>query len=182
MGAGDVVRIDYPDVRYGAAFIEIYDGTEWKTLCKCGKSVAREKAKAIVDAIRNFVIMSHQSDPCSWDVDSDRIGELVNAVTNMSETKHTPGPWEVETVPTQIGHAHRIKPINACLYVDHRGAKERDEKTVTALANARLIAAAPGLFKACKRIVAAYERNQSLPFFSEMAYIREAIARAEGET
>lgn len=84
IGVGDVVRIDYPDVRYGAAFIEIYDGTEWKILCKCGKNVAREKAKSIVDTIRNFVVMSHQNDPSSWDVEPDRIGELVNAVTNMA--------------------------------------------------------------------------------------------------
>jgi hypothetical protein len=37
-----------------------------------------------VDAIHNFVVMSHQCDPCSWDVEPDRIGELVNAVANMA--------------------------------------------------------------------------------------------------
>lgn len=43
--------------------------------------------------------------------------------------KPTPGPWEVITVPTQIGHAHKIAPIGACLYVDHRNATEKDAKT-----------------------------------------------------
>jgi len=64
----------------------------------------------------------------------------------MSE--HTAGPWTVTTVKTSIGHAHKIEPINACIYVDHRGALETDSKTVTAAANARLLAAAPDMFAA----------------------------------
>lgn len=58
MRAKDVVRIDYPNVKYGAAFIEIYNGTEWKILFKCGKNVAREKAKLLCEAL---VYVSQQS-------------------------------------------------------------------------------------------------------------------------
>ena len=39
---------------------------------------------ALANAIRNVVVMSHQCDPCSWDVEPDHISELVNAVTNMA--------------------------------------------------------------------------------------------------
>ena len=58
--------------------------------------------------------------------------------------KHTPGPWLVETVKTSIGHAHKIGPINTCIYVDHRAPTETDSKTA---ANARLIAAAPDMLE-----------------------------------
>ena len=30
----------------------------------------------------------------------------------------TPGPWNVETVPTQIGMCHKIMPLKGCFYVD----------------------------------------------------------------
>lgn len=40
--------------------------------------------KAIANTLRSIVVMSHQNDPCSWDVEPDRIGELVNAVANMA--------------------------------------------------------------------------------------------------
>lgn len=62
--------------------------------------------------------------------------------------KFTPGPWRFITVVTSIGHCHKINPMNACIYVDHRGKDDRDEKTATALANARLISAAPELYAA----------------------------------
>lgn len=69
----------------------------------------------------------------------------------MSE-KHTPGPWEVDTVPTQVGHAHKIKPINACLYVDHRDRSSTDAKSITAKADAHLIASAPDMHKVLNAI------------------------------
>lgn len=56
---------------------------------------------------------------------------------------HTPGPWSVETVKTQVGHCHQILPIKACLYVDHRDMRQRDARTLKAKADAALIAAAP---------------------------------------
>lgn len=68
----------------------------------------------------------------------------------MTKPQFTPGPWTVETVATQIGHAHKIMPVHACLYVDHRDAKEKDMKTHTAHADANLIAAAPELYIACE--------------------------------
>ena len=75
---------------------------------------------------------------------------------------HTPGPWTVETVPTQIGVCHKIgpfpgscgKPVGyACVYVDGASAyKPRLGKEAELLANAVLMAAAPDLLMALRRI------------------------------
>ncbi len=113
----------------------------------------------------------------------------------MNTQKHTPGPWTVETVPTSIGHAHKIQPIGACLYVDHRDAKGKDAKTLDAAANAALIAAAPDLLEACKWFMAQLETgsivrditkdgspawaSQMARFVMELNKVAAAIARAE---
>lgn len=67
--------------------------------------------------------------------------------------KHTPGPWA--TKPTaSLGPQYAVYPEESgrdvALVYDH------DEHTE---ANARLIAAAPGLLEACKRLLTAIERN-----------------------
>lgn len=72
--------------------------------------------------------------------------------------EHTPGPWIMETVATQIGICHKIgpfpgkrpadKPRHACLYADYPSASAPGDAEL--LANARLIAAAPELLRACQ--------------------------------
>lgn len=62
--------------------------------------------------------------------------------TSKATIGHTPTPWSFETVKTQVGHAHKLTPINACLYVDHRDAAEKDQKTLEAAANINLIVTA----------------------------------------
>lgn len=79
------------------------------------------------------------------------------------KTEHTPGPWKLETVKTQIGICHKIGPFpplrpgdgpsHACIYVDGRYRPEDDPEST---ANARLIAAAPDLLEACKLVVKFY--------------------------
>jgi len=79
------------------------------------------------------------------------------------ETKHTPGPWYLETVRTSIGTCHKIGPFPsngaygetyACVYADNINecdygySKTGDEL----LSNARLIAAAPDLLAALKSV------------------------------
>jgi hypothetical protein len=68
---------------------------------------------------------------------------------------HTPGPWTLTTVLTQVGHCHKIGPFPsrgahsetfACVYVDGLGLRAEDSPEL--LANARLIAAAPELVAA----------------------------------
>lgn len=72
-----------------------------------------------------------------------------------TESKHTPGPWGMETVRTSCGVCHKVGPwphkwrvgdsMSACIYDDYPSPPEG---TDTMLANARLIAAAPELFEA----------------------------------
>ena len=81
----------------------------------------------------------------------------------MSEAKHTPGPWRIETVDTSVGICHKIGPFPAeyairpntwaCVYVDGmpRGHGALAE---TLLANARLIAASPHLLGVAKAALA----------------------------
>lgn len=67
------------------------------------------------------------------------------------KTKHTPGPWEIETVPIESrggsDTCHKIGPFNACIYDDwvprEKGISEEENN-----ANAKLIAAAPELLEA----------------------------------
>lgn len=100
--------------------------------------------------------------------------------------QHTPGPWTTEAVKTQVGHAHKILPIRACLYVDGRDFRETDEKTLTAAANARLIAAAPDLLAALQQALEDYKSMTSEDFRhgkdkAARAMMRAAIAKAEAE-
>lgn len=114
----------------------------------------------------------------------------------MSDTKHTPGPWAVSTVPTSIGHTHKIEPIGARLFVDHRDKAEKDAKTLTALANAHLIAASPDMYAALQPVLT--EAKQRADYMhdtwnpdahveltltiAELRAIHAAIAAAEGRT
>jgi len=97
----------------------------------------------------------------------------------------TKGPWSVETVKTSIGHAHKILPHNTCLYVDHRDAREVDQKTLEAKANAHLQAAAPDLYEALTEVLEWID-NWSPEFTldyewpSSSTKARAALSKAEG--
>lgn len=69
-------------------------------------------------------------------------------------SKHTKGPWRMDTVYTSSGIVHKIGPFPrstavdkigyACVYVDHPGAGPREEEL---LANASLMVVAPDMFE-----------------------------------
>lgn len=71
-------------------------------------------------------------------------------------SKHTPGPWHLETVKTSVGVCHKVgpfppsrtgeKPRHACLYADY--PSEHRPSDIELFANARLISAAPDLLAA----------------------------------
>lgn len=82
-------------------------------------------------------------------------------------SKHTPGPWVLDTIPTSVGICHRIGPFpprrpddvtvrHACLYADYPSTSNPADEELEA--NARLIAAAPELLEACQAFKRLYGR------------------------
>jgi hypothetical protein len=120
----------------------------------------------------------------------------------MSETKFTPGPWTLETVPINGGRGccHKIGPFpslgvydetHACVYADGIRIGIEDRGGVSKVgdelaANARLIAAAPEL---CKALEAAVHALRSYQFGNASTELAElvantcdaALAKARGE-
>ena len=112
----------------------------------------------------------------------------------MTETKHTPGPWNWSRWPSElIGGSlsvYQIGPMRAVIYDDWRpradGISEEENE-----ANARLIAAAPELLEACKaarefaleEIDLLCEGGVQVPswLLKLQEQLRTAIAKATGE-
>lgn len=96
----------------------------------------------------------------------------------MTQSKHTPGPWSAvaDEDSARIGGCDwRI--ITPCSLDDHDALvsiwDRRDGEDVAA--NARLIAAAPDMLEALKKIVFDWDGEPE-----DMADARAAIAKAEG--
>lgn len=78
-------------------------------------------------------------------------------------SKHTPGPWVLDTIPTSVGICHRIGPFpprrpddvtvrHACLYADYPSAFNPADEELEA--NARLMAASPRMYDFIARLAA----------------------------
>lgn len=100
----------------------------------------------------------------------------------MSETKHTPGPWSVNEC-----HVYRYDDEYDETICDTSGAPTEaafmSDVPDRAEANARLIAAAPELLEACKRLmgrafVGSHTPREQDPLW-KLAHA--AIAKAEGK-
>ena len=99
----------------------------------------------------------------------------------MSNQTHTPGPWTIKTdlgIPLQILGAPteknpRYNPITRC------GTTFIAPTSDEAMANARLIAAAPELLEALKNLLAYLETEDMRPLNMNLA--RAAIAKATGK-
>lgn len=88
------------------------------------------------------------------------------------ETKHTPGPWDVSKLTS---------PDYAPEYVVCADASARWHAVVKGEANARLIAAAPELLAALRRLMPLWDREDVADTWSEDFEAAEAaIAKAEG--
>ena len=101
----------------------------------------------------------------------------IMGVYDMSELKHTPGPWSVQDGDRVFGYSTG-KPYSHCL---HEGIGYKTERE----ANARLIAAAPDLLTALQDIVDAYQKHFDAMPVAWQTYdniARAAIAKATGET
>jgi hypothetical protein len=107
----------------------------------------------------------------------------------MSEMKHTPAPWTMQTVPTSCGVCFKVGPFpwkngklnHACIYADYPCPLSIEYKT--AVANATLIAAAPDLLAALISTVdhwsSQFEKNGHMaPEWVKKS--RVAIAKATG--
>lgn len=102
-------------------------------------------------------------------------------------TKHTPGPWRfLEDGDTESEH-NRCRPLTVCGPGDDDLANvySRDDATVTisreeAIANARLIAAAPDLLEAAKILVGleSDDKGRTFPTKEQVALARAAVTKA----
>lgn len=109
----------------------------------------------------------------------------------MKEPKHTPGPWII-TKPRKCD-ADQVedslivskidgKPQHIAEVFQYRNEQNHNADG-TAVANARLIATAPELLKACRKIDAYLQGIQTGKKFEEadlVAMVQSAIAKAEG--
>ena len=100
--------------------------------------------------------------------------------------KHTPGPWEVADLPHSIvvrTESPNKTPYGASRYAAIGGFDRSDpDQLDEALANARLIAAAPDLLKALKWLAVCVKRPG--PHMDAVAALEKAdaaIAKATGE-
>lgn len=100
-------------------------------------------------------------------------------------SKHTPGPWVMDTIRTSVGICHRIGPFpprrpddetvrHACLYADYPSAFNPADEELEA--NARLIAAAPDLLTDLREAAATLRRYEELHRAKGTA---ESTAKAE---
>lgn len=108
----------------------------------------------------------------------------------MSETKFTPGPWDLFEVGNKIKHLCPAKDGTSLLTVSLEYITDDNEATyfgsVYNPADAHLIAAAPDMYKALERIEPIIE---VLAMFSPdhessgsiAAAVKSAIAKARGE-
>lgn len=100
----------------------------------------------------------------------------------MSKAKHTPGPWRVELQSGQQVGVHKFTHCVDCA----------DDSIASLLtkADAHLIAAAPDLLEACKRLsdhasLAEHEDGTKWADgidWHDVEQVRKAIAKAEGLT
>lgn len=91
----------------------------------------------------------------------------------MNQSKHTPGPWNVDGDATVYGPRFSIandkEQIGRFEVADCKGYKQERE------ANARLIAASPDLLLALERLVHPMADDEDL------SYARDCIANARGK-
>ena len=105
-------------------------------------------------------------------------------------SKHTPGPWIVNHVPTSAGSAYSIGGAGvqkgcAWIYADgiRKGVDDEIPRAQELAANARLIAAAPDLLRALRDCEMVMSRDlQGLTLIQpELREAQAAIAKATGE-
>ena len=107
----------------------------------------------------------------------------------MSESKHTPGPWELgHDLGDSFSVVREIAPNCGQLLITAECSIQkkylgREITRDTALANARLVVAAPELLYALKRALAVISQHYTGECCArDIETINAAIAKAEGTT
>ena len=106
------------------------------------------------------------------------------------DTKHTPGPWAVQSQRTNepmwiLGPEPDNLSVSRSIFVAKLGSAMgfQDANPQETLANARLIAAAPMLLGACRSAVSSLSIFEAtkISYFADLAkeYLLAAIAAAE---
>jgi hypothetical protein len=97
----------------------------------------------------------------------------------MSETKHTPGPWEIRFF---VERDELQSPIGEMLYITSAMGQipiaRTDSSNIGYEANARLIAAAPEMYEALKKLVEHCPADRPSKDWADSI---NAIAKAEGK-
>jgi len=100
-------------------------------------------------------------------------------------TKHTPGPWFHINLGPEVtdGNSHEV--LVSCSLPDIISVCTMDNALTATLAekedNARLIAAAPSLLKACQIAIECFGDEDGELADAALSDIRNAIAKATGE-
>lgn len=97
-------------------------------------------------------------------------------------SKHTPGPWTLGNgevrIRTEKNEQGRSILVAECYTTGNAGRYPKYEERK---ANARLIAAAPELLEALKKLLEAYKHDTSILSNLFIQIAQEAITKAEGE-
>ena len=94
----------------------------------------------------------------------------------MTDSTHTPGPWGLSKTEWASHAVLADDDVEVCFVC----AGEHDAETE--LANARLIAAAPDMLAALRAMVTAEKYGTTATHDSAMMAVRDALAKAEGES
>jgi hypothetical protein len=118
----------------------------------------------------------------------------------ITQSTHTPGPWEYEKSSIQTpyvceimakfeGHGDKQMVVARSYSWREYGVEARQKRQEEAEANARLIASAPELLDACKKVVeiaeshihSEYDGTSMLnDLLKDLEPIKKVIAKAEG--
>lgn len=97
--------------------------------------------------------------------------------SSMSSSQHTPGPWHVQGFDAGDHEGRRV-----CAHVQFSPPSTKTVSVTivqdTSKANAHLIAAAPELLEACKRLIAAMHQLDK-GHHGDVAFAEAALAKAQ---
>ena len=104
--------------------------------------------------------------------------------SSVNQSKHTPGPWKTShelndgfSIVRQIGEGNNLLPVAIAVFTRNYNT----ENIEVAKANARLIASAPELLEACKKVLAEFKKLNPPYLLPTIDLLANAIAKAEGK-